>query len=271
MTVKPILAALTALSLLGAGAARGAETPEATASSPESEKIVREMIEAHGGMDRWANAPTVSFTDEIVPASSRESRRMHVTVEQGPRRVFIDVPGSGASLAWDGEKAWSVNWKSPIPPRFLAQLDYYFLCLPWLTQDDGVILGPPGTARLWDDPTEYVTVRMTFAAGVGDTPRDYYLLYIDPRSRLLRACEYVVTYAALLPPGVEHTPPHTLVVDDYTEVDGLRVPTGYTTYTANHREYLHCTVSDWSFTKPFDASRMVMPEGAVVDTSSPTR
>ena len=30
-------------------------------------------------------------------------------------------------------------------------------------------------------------------------------------------------------------------------------------------------VRDWSFNKPFDESRMVMPSGAVLDTSSPSR
>ena len=46
-------------------------------------------------------------------------------------------------LAWDGRRAWSENWNAPYPPRFMALLNYYFLNLPWLTSDPGVILGDP--------------------------------------------------------------------------------------------------------------------------------
>ena len=64
-------------------------------------------------------------------------------------------------------------------------------------------LSEPGTGKLWDDPTEYITVKMTFDSGVGDTPDDYYILYIDPKNYRLRAAELTVTYADVLPPDVD--------------------------------------------------------------------
>ncbi len=48
--------------------------------------------------------------------------------------------------------------------------------LPWLAADPGVNLNEPGTGRLWDDPIEYITVKMTYEQGMGDTPDDYYTL-----------------------------------------------------------------------------------------------
>jgi hypothetical protein len=249
-----------ALSLLLPAAALAQDTPE----------IVQRMIEAHGGMKAWRSAATVSFRDSILAAGAPSALVTQVTVHQQTRRSYIDFPGTDMSLTWDGEKAWGMNWKESMPPpRFLALLDFYFACLPWLTQDPGVILTEEGTARLWDDPTEYRTVRMTFGQGVGDTPDDYYILYIHPDTHMLRACEYIVTYQAILPEGMEATPPHILVYEDFETVNWLQVPTRYTTYQVDHSLYARCWIRDWSFKKPFDGSRMRMPEGAEIDTTTP--
>src|SRR5262249_30226253 len=106
-------------------------------------QVVRDMVAAHGGMKPWRTAPTVSFEDEFQRAG-QPAQASRVVVEQSRRRVYIDM-ADGARLCWDGTKAWSTNWRSPVPPRFLALLNYYFLDLPWLTQDPGVKLGEPGT------------------------------------------------------------------------------------------------------------------------------
>lgn len=244
----------------------------AAAAAPGSAAaVVDAMIAAHGGMEAWTNAPTVSFTDTWYMGGSTKGESSRVMVEQGSRRATIDRVGEAGSMAWDGETAWSVDWTSPTPPRFLALLNYYFLNLPWLVKDPGVVLGEPGTGTLWDDPAEYTTVRVTYEPGTGDTPDDYYVLFIDPETHRLAGCEYIVTYAELLPPGVEHTPPHILLYEEYETVNGLLVPTRFTIYEEDHSGYARCDVTDWSFDKPFDASRMEMPAGAKVDTSRPTR
>ena len=246
-----------------------APTPAAAGEiHPASAEIVSKVIAAHGGMEAWAEAPTVAFTEEFRQGEATTGFPGRVTVKQGPRQAALDYGGAMKAF-WDGEKAWSVNWMAPTPPRFLALLNYYFANLVWLTRDPGVNLAEPGTATLWDDPTQYVTMKMTFDAGVGDTPDDYYLLFIDPQSYRLHANEYIVTYGSLLPEGAEATDPHVLVYDEYAEVDGLVVPTHYTIYESDRSIYASCVFSDWSFSDPWDESWMEMPEGAVIDNTQP--
>ena len=232
-----------------------------------SRELVGAMIEAHGGMRRWSSSPSVSFEDHwMLPGGFGYG--MQVVVEQGRRRSYAAIVGTEAMLGWDGEKTWAHHWSLPAPPRFMAQLNYYFLNLPWLTRDPGVVLRHEGLRRLARDTTEYEAVRMTFEPGTGDTPNDYYVLYIHPESHLLKACEYIVTYRALLPEGVEHTPPHVLVYEEYETVNELKVPTKFTIYKGES-VYAECKIRNWSFDKPFDASRVEMPDGAVVDESQP--
>ncbi len=258
-TALPMCVLVLLVSLASAGSA--ATGPEASLS------LIAAMTEAHGGLERWQSAPTVGWVDVWSGPDGEPGPPSRILVEQGSRRALIQV-GDGIEMAWDGEKAWGRNWELPYPPRFYALLNYYFLNLPWVVHDPGVVLSEPGTARLPDDPVEYRTVRMTFEPGVGDTPDDYYVLYIDPTTNRLRANEYIVTYRSLLPEGVAHTPPHILIYDEYREVDGLLVPTRFTVYE-DEALYAACEISDWSFSKPFDAARLVMPEDAVVDESVP--
>jgi len=264
--------------LLCIGLAAGCAKKEASQSKSEAStttvatamqgpQIVQDMVAAHGGMQAWRSAPTVSFEDEFgIPGQPAQVSR--VVVEQSRRRAYIDMPGTTSTMTWNGEKAWSANWQSPIPPRFLALLNYYFVNLPWLTQDPGVKLGESWTAKLAGDPTEYVTIMMTFESGTGDTPDDYYRLYIDPATKHLKACAYVVTYKALLPKGVASTPEHTLVYDEMATVNGLLVPIHYTIYEGD-TVYAKCSIRDWAFDRSFDETRMTMPEGAALDTSTP--
>ena len=259
------------LALLGMflGTICGCATNRTASSQPgqEATAVVEAMIEAHGGLDRWASARTVSFEDLFIPAGATAGQPSRVTVEQGRRRSYIDFPNTPMRLAWNGEEAWSENWQMPFPPRFLALLNYYFLNLPWLTMDPGVHLEQQATARLWDDPTDYVTVKMTFGEGVGDSPDDYYVLFIHPETHLLKACRYTVTYRPLVPEGLATMPEHVLVYHELTTVNRLLVPTRYTVFELDQTVYATCEVRNWSFSRTFDEARMVMPDGAVLDTS----
>jgi hypothetical protein len=243
--------------VLGAGPVPAAET---------ADQLVDAMIEAHGGFEAWAEAPSVRFEDDW------EGRGGFVTtVEAGRRRAYLDSPAlGGPSMAWDGEKAWSVNWpENGPPPRFLALLNYYFLNLPWLLKDPGVNLELLEPRPLFEDPTRWKVLRVTYDAGVGDTPDDWYEVYVHPTSYHLKACRYVVTYRSLLPEGVESTPPHLLIYDEFDRADGLMVPSRFTIYEEDGSVYAKCDISGWSFSEPFDEARMAMPPGAVVDESTP--
>jgi hypothetical protein len=227
------------------------------------------MTEAHGGMKAWASAPTVSWEDDFRIGEAPAGLVSRVTVEQGPRRAYIDYPGTPMRLAWDGTQAWSESWNVPYPPRFLALLNYHFLNLPWLASDPGVVLSEFGQRTLPGDTTEYFSMKITYEPGTGDTPRDYYRLYVHPESHLLKAVDYIVTYKAILPEGVTESPPNTLVYGDFTEVNGLKVPTRYTIYQADGTVYATADIREWSFEQPFDEGRMSMPAGATLDTSAP--
>ncbi len=262
------------LCVVAAGCAQPAPEPEVVPTEETSRRpvpdVVQKMVDAHGGLSKWRSAPTVSFEEALTLAGAEAPLVSRVVIEQGRRRIYTEYPEMDTRLAWDGERVWSVNWQLPIPPRFMSSRNYYFVNLPWLAFDPGVNLEERGRSRILDDPTEYVVVRMTFDAGTGDSPDDYYDLLIHPETGLLKATRFIVTYAALLPEGAESMPELLMVFDETTTVDGLVVPTHYTVYELDGKVYATSATRDWSFSLPFDEGRLEMPEGAVVDESTRT-
>lgn len=243
-----------------------------TASASSGEAAVKKMIKAHGGFEKWANAPAVQFTHILSVPGDPDVWESIETIEQGRRRAYLDWPRDEAFMAYDGERTWSTNWKRLNPPSFMIHVAYYFLNLPWLTQDDGVILSEVGKGKLPDDDREYLTVKMTFKPGVGITPDDYYTIYIDPKTNRMKATEFVVTHAAMLdifnvPPEVTAIGPLYHVYEDYGTFDGLVIPTKYTTYRPDGKKYGNHIVKDISFDVKFDTSKLEMPADAVIDTS----
>jgi hypothetical protein len=251
---------------LGAALTAAFTVAAAAQESDEARRIAEKMTEAHGGLERWAKAPSVAFSDSWTQPGAREAMVSNVIVEQGPRRAHLAYPKLPARIAWDGERCWSLDWQGG-PPRFFALLNYYFLNLPWVVHDPGVILHEPERKQLWDDPTSYIAIRMTFAPGVGDTPDDYYVLYIHPDTHQLHGCTYVVTYPGLVPRGEAHTPEHVLLFEEWTTVSGLVVPTRFTIYQLDETIYAQCRIFNWSLTRPFDATLLEMPVGARSDDS----
>lgn len=249
-------------------------------ATDETEHVIRKMVDAHGGLEAWRNSPTTSFNSHLkvnFGGGNWVPFWEETTVETGSRRVYAKLPnadGTFGRIAFDGRQAWSAGELQGIsraPARFTAWRNFYLFNLPWMTQDAGVRLGETGLRKLpWvDDPC--ITVKMTFDAGSGDTSNDYYVLFIDSTSYRLRAAEYVMTYRSMMQDGVEASPPSIFVWEKTTRVNGLLVPTNYTVYWSKDHSVAvkDGEVSNWSFSRAFDAALLEMPKDATPDKSQP--
>ena len=244
---------------------------------PETKELIEMMIEAHGGMDIWRTAPTLSYVHEMVdPAKPDDSWLSHEVIEQGRRRLYQDWPLDQGKLAYDGEKVWTVNWGRGNPPGMMAFVSYFFLNLPWITQDDGVMLEEPRQGTVPDtapaSDKQYLIVRMRYnPETTGASPYEYFDLYIDQDTYLLKGVNYTMTYRPLMdlfgvPKDVNFLGPLFKVYKSYTEVDGLHLPTEYDTYGRGRLYGIH-TVKEYSLKATFDESRLKMPRNGIIDST----
>lgn len=187
------------------------------AELPEPSELGARVLVAHN-VDDW-------FVKRLVDCQ--------VAVSFGGRQVIdhrfrfaiggpeARMDGTGVSVIHDGERCW-------ITPHD-AELErgrFHVLTWPWFVRAPFVLgqtwqqLGPVTMGELQGEPM--LMTRQTFPDGTGDTPDDWYLLYVDPESHRLRAMAYIVTYGKSAEEAEQK--PHLIRYDEYGEVDGALIP-----------------------------------------------
>jgi len=253
-------------------------------SASEGGRMVLASIEAHGGLEAWYAAPTSAYVWDYSNIPSNMHFSSYLVADNRTRHVYHDLltfgtPGEveevDASFAWDGTDAWISPAERQQPnPRFWALTGYYFQSIPFVMADPGVqfrILPPEEL-----NGVPHRRVMAYYEAGVGDSPGDIYVLYLDPDTEQVAAVVYTVTYGRAYQPSAvgpgEPASGTLLYYQDYVTVDGLTVPTRFRGYAWMNGEQgtfrNEAWVSKISFRQPFDESRLLMPENARIETFS---
>ncbi len=174
---------------------------------------------------------------------------------------------NGTVIVFDGKSCWLSPPDAGLErARFHSLTWPYFLAAPMKLRDPGSRLEDLGKLELLD--REYDAAKLTFDAGVGDTPEDWYVLYRDPETNRLHAMAYIVTYFGNdAPPAKE---PHAITYENFEEVDGIPIPMLWRFWNWSKEEGLEeqlgqFEISNVEFVTP-DADAFKAPEGAVEQT-----
>jgi len=86
----------------------------------------------------------------------------------------------------DGAKVWITPARDSFPsknPRFMKNLLFYFVAVPFVFADEGVTVADLGSKEI--DGRKYDVIKATFGAGIGDAPEDQYIMYVNPNSHVV--------------------------------------------------------------------------------------
>jgi hypothetical protein len=246
-------------------------------ASEETRNVIEAMVDAHGGIERWRAAPSIRFSD-MMHIETHEKGQFgwwvaHEVIDQKTRQAWQDWPMEDSRIGFDGENVWSENWQQGNPTAMMVHFFYYFVNLPWLTQDDGVILSDVEKSEWAGIEGELYKVRMTFdgAPSVGKSAKDFFVLYIDPDSHRLVSYQYGSGYEPLtammgMPKGSVFGPMWR-VITHYEEVGGLLFPSAFHTMPeANGRILGDHIILNIDVSTPFESEKAVQPKGADVFT-----
>ena len=250
-------------------------------ASKESKEVIEKMITAHGGLDKWEKLQTLQFSS-TMHSKSLGFLRFWIktqTIDMKTRRSYQDWPLIGSKMSFDGEKAWSVNWRVGNPPNHQHSVFFYYINLPWLTQDKNVKLGKVEKLKHPAFNNEVFKIKMSFTESptIGKSARDTYTLYIDTKSYILNGYEYTVGYGPLLDilklPKDKKIFGPVLRINNYTgDVNGLKFPMLMTTNSLDLKtQYGDHAIYNYKMNEKFDESRMVIPTNGVIDTSKDVR
>lgn len=242
----------------------------------ETKRIVESMVDAHGGIDRWRAAPSIRF-DNVFHNNYHGKNEFawwvaHEVIDQKTRRAWQDWPMDDARIGFDGEEVWSTNWNRGNPSAFMVHFFYYFVNLPWITQDDGVQLSAATRFRWPETDFDLYEIRMSFAEApsVGKSSQDMFVLYVHPETYRLFGYQYGSGYDPLvnlmnMPEGQEVFGPMWRQITRYEEVGGLLFPTAFRTMPeAGERIVGNHVILNVDVSTPFEVEKSEKPTDSVV-------
>ncbi|MGB3545010.1 MAG: hypothetical protein WBA11_18975 [Rubrivirga sp.] len=236
-------------------------------------QIVLEVIEAHGGLDAWyANGPlgyryTYTRLDSTgAPAGSAIDTRQLVD-PWASRAVHTMAADTSVSFGWTGTDAWvrPADAELPTDARFWSLTPYYFVSIPFVFADPGVVLEAAPADSVEGRPVD--VVRVTFEPGTGDAPDDYYDLLVNADTRRVEGVRYVVSYAPFNPDG-GHTPETLMIYDGDQTVGGITMQQGFRSFdSATGTPKARGTLADLEAAPDTPSNAFEMPSGGEVVSS----
>ncbi|MCZ6835543.1 MAG: hypothetical protein O7G85_07195 [Planctomycetota bacterium] len=206
--------------------------------------LLAKTYEAHGGLELFQAQGTMSYTMKGFPLSGPMSKQNHSTINLKTRQNRID--GEGFVVAWDGKQAWATPSLEAVglPARFVTLGSFYFIGMPFVFGDPGVVLTDEGYGTF--NGKNYRVIRAGYESGIGHTDEDDYKLYIDPDTNRLALFHHSVTENA----DIDRV---TWTIDELQDVDGLLVPAKMTFYVGwnpeNPGDGASFTIEDVKFSK----------------------
>lgn len=214
----------------GLAAANRIETAFERLNATDAGRHVLRSIEHHGGLERWYLSGPLHFRFRYAPSGGTviDSEQ---DIDVWSSRARHQIPGRpDLQFGWDGTQAWAKPGLAAIGvnPRFWALTPFYFIAIPFVLADDGVVLAYEGQTEL--EGRTYDLVRATYETGVGDSPEDFYVAYIDAETGRIGGVRYIVSYPGFFPDG-GHSPERLMIYDGSQEVDGIRFAINFRTYS----------------------------------------
>ena len=185
-----------------------------TSVTTEDLSLLDKCINAHGGINAWRSFTGLSYN------LTEKGKTVYQLTNIKDRRAYLK--SKDYEVGFDGKVAWAKPDASKVPGKsaaFYYNLDFYFIGVPFLLKDPGVIASEEGESVI--NGKTYETLKITFGSEVGLTPEDVYYLYLNPKTFRLEILTYSVSYFDKQNASINSAK----VYSDYIEVQGLMMPT----------------------------------------------
>ncbi len=219
-------------------------------------------IEAAHNATEWRSQTAVA-ADMTIRFGGNERFKGKILMAPHGGIVRLDR-ANGAVVVFDGKDAWVSPADADWPrARFDVLTWAYFWAAPYKLNDAGAKLETTGTRSLRGK--DYDTARLTFDAGTGDAPDDWYVVYRNPATGQLTAMAYIVTFGK--DRATAEKEPHAIVYEDFQTFAGIPVPTRWTFWNWSEDQGIfgepigEVTLANVTFPEP-PAGAFTKPDGA---------
>ena len=198
------------------------------ADAPRAQALT-DALQAHGGLDTWRSYARMDYTTTDFPLGANAPFDFTQTTDLYNRRHLTHGKGFVSGKNEDGAWALPNTEALGLPPAFFESGNFYFIAMPFVFADPGVITRDIEDAEF--QGRTYGRVAVSYPQHIGDTPEDDYILYIDQASRRLKMIDFVPTSAEVNgDTPLSEIPRKALVFDTWESYDGLLIPSKATFY-----------------------------------------
>lgn len=208
--------------------------PEAVDNkSPDAgKKLVMESIQAHGGTEKWYGNGLLRFRWIYHMSDKGPQAIVNTlqTVDPKTMNVVHEVADSKIRFGVNGGQAWIFPKGAEFTPpvKFWALTPFYFIGMPFVFNDPNARFEKlPETIAF--EGMDYDQVKITYTKEAGDSPDDWYVLVIDPKTKITRGAYYVVTNPLVARDGPG--PPKFITLDGLKDASGILLASGHRTFT----------------------------------------
>ena len=225
------------------------------AAMPET---MQNGIDAIGGIEKWNSFGTLSYD---LKSSWSEDHHM---IDLKSRNLLISC--EKYNIGFDGKEVWVMPSLDSIKrARFYSSLFFYFLSIPYVFNDDGVIYEDLGEKVMVGN--KYKAVKISYESGTGDADKDEYIAHFNPNNHEMEWLLYTVTYGK----GEKEEKFNALNYSGWNDVNGIKMPSKLVGYVFENdtigKQRYEASFSNLALTaeRP-DPENFKMPDGAFIDT-----
>ncbi len=140
-------------------------------------------------------------------------------------KIRLDDHNDGSKVIFDNKEVFISPSDANDPmARFHIFTWSYFFSLPYKLTDNGTVIGSTVSKKWGEDTKE--TAKLSFTAGTGDAPKDWYVIYKDQSSNILEGAAYIVSYGKDVAQAEKE--PHAIKYSNFTTVEGIPFATKWT-------------------------------------------
>ncbi|MEM9856535.1 MAG: DUF6503 family protein [Bacteroidota bacterium] len=225
---------------------------EASVKDEHHSESIKKVFSAHGTYAQWASMGSLSF---------KLGDETHLTNLKN-RKALIKSPAR--TIGFDGQDVWvTPDSIDASRARFYHNLFFYFYAMPFVVGDPGAFYEDVAPREL--EGKVYGGIKVSYGDGVGDSPKDYYIIWYDPNTFKMEWLMYTVTY------GKEEANESFSLIkySKWAEISGLLLPTALQWYSykdgevgemRSERIFEEISIAE---NEP-DDELFIMPEGAQI-------
>ncbi|PQJ81821.1 hypothetical protein [Polaribacter glomeratus] len=189
------------------------------------EKTFSQKIEIAHKKDAFLTKEAIQF-DAFVEFGGKEVFNANVTVSTTSDIAKITYK-NGDEIFVNKENIFvSPSLKDNEAVRFHAYIWSYFFLYPYKLSDKGTIWDY--TFKTKESKNDFDVAKLTFEANIGDAPDDWYIVYSDKKTHLLKDVAYIVTFGKTQ--EVAEKEPHAIKYQDYKMINEIPFATNWGYY-----------------------------------------